>query len=120
MLELSESIQELLTGHPALAPSAAGHAKYADRYVSQGGIPIAHEKRNKSFQKLWVRADSVRTRQLRGLNWKLHRSAAFETGKPNHDLFAEAAFGDADLIEVKVADVWSAVRVIVEAVGDGA
>jgi len=40
--------------------------------------------------------------------------------KPNHNLFGEAAFKDADLICFKVENVWEAVRVILAVAGEAA
>jgi len=39
---------------------------------------------------------------------------------PNHNLFGEQAFKNADLVRFKVTDLWQAARVLLEVAGEGA
>lgn len=112
--ELRAAIRELLATHPAISVSAAGHVAHAERYVASNGSPIGFEPARVRFQNLWVRADSVRMRKLTDIPNKPFDHRTFSTSKPNHDLFAEAAFKDADLVRFRVGKLWEAVRILAE------
>lgn len=116
---LRAAIQALLASHPSLSISSAGHAKHAHRFLSAQGFPVGFEPRTVRFQNLWVRADSVRAQALSDLTSRPYPLSGFSVSKPNHDLFGEEAFKDADLICFKVTDIWQAVRVISEVAGLG-
>lgn len=118
--DLRAAIQALLASHPSLSVSSAGHAKHAHRFLSAQGFPIGFEPHTVRFQNLWVRADSVRSQTLSDVASRSYPLSGFSVSKPNHDLFAEEAFKDADLICFKVTDIWQAARVIAEVAGLGA
>jgi len=61
----------------------------------------------------------VRQHRLGAIASRFYLQAAFAVSKPNHDLFGEPAFRDADLICFKVTDLWQAVRVLAEIAGTG-
>src|SRR5689334_3003650 len=94
--QLALAIEALLESHPWLEPSSAGHARYARRYVTQEGVPIALQPDMTHFHNLWVRADSVRRRVLVEVPSQLYECSNFQLSKPNHNLFGEPAFRDAD------------------------
>jgi hypothetical protein len=112
--ELRIAIRELLRTHPRVAVSPAGHAAHVERYVTSDGTPIGLEPRTVRFQNLWTRADAVRPRRMADIASRYYRRADFDISKPNHNLFGEPTFKDADLICFKVTDLWQAVRVIGE------
>jgi hypothetical protein len=116
--ELREAVLALMESHPDIEPSAAGHVQYAYRYVSAGG-PLAVEPRKGKFQNLWVRADAVRLSRFGDIDKKVYFAANFGRSRPNHDLFTEPTFREADLVCMKVTNVWQAARVIHEVAGDG-
>ncbi|MBZ9922567.1 hypothetical protein LB579_33460, partial [Mesorhizobium sp. BR1-1-7] len=70
-------------------------------------------------QNLWVRAYTVRVNRLSDIDSERYDHLTFAASKPNHNLFGEATFKDADLICFKVTDLWQAVRVIAEVAGGG-
>jgi hypothetical protein len=111
---LREAIRELLATHPAVHVSSSGHATHAERYVTEDGAPIGFEPARVRFQNVWVRADSVRRSKLADIRNTPHDHRTFSASKPNHNLFGETAFKDADLICFHVSDLWQAVRVIAE------
>ena len=114
---LRGAIRALQTSHPALSVSAHGHAKHAERYVSTNGAPIGFEPARARFQNLWVRVDSIRLTRLSGIAFHACDHASFGESKPNHDLYGEPAFKNANLICFKATDIWQAVRVIAEVAG---
>jgi hypothetical protein len=118
--QLGLAIEALLDSHPWLEPSSAGHARYARRFVTAEGVPIALQPHMTQFHNLWVRADSVRRRVLEEIPCQLYECANFHVSKPNHNLFGESAFRDTDLFCFAVSTLWQAVRVIDEVAGDGA
>lgn len=117
--DLRAAILALLDSHPSVSVSPAGHAKHALRYVTAKGLPIGFEPRTLRFQNVWVRTDSVRKHRLADIDSRYYAHADFHVSKPNHDLFREPAFKDADLVCFKVQDLWQAVRVIAEVAGSG-
>ena len=68
---------------------------------------------------------SCRVARARAADWladidsRYYAHADFHVSKPNHDLFGEPAFKEADLVCFKVQDLWQAVRVIAEVAGSG-
>lgn len=115
--DLRKAIRALLATHPSVAVSDHGHATHVERYITDDGVPIGLEPRTVRFQNIWVRADSVRRTALNDIESRAYECADFEISKPNHNLFGEPAFKDADLICFKVTDLWQAVRVIIEVAG---
>ena len=115
--DLIAAIQALIASHPLLGPSPQGHAKHAERYLAGNGAPIGFEPRGKLHHNIWVRADAVRLSRLSGIESKYYDRSTFHISKPNHDLFGEPAFKDADLIQLKIKDLWQAARVILEVAG---
>lgn len=118
--ELRNAIRALLISHPAISISGAGHAAHAERYLTREGNPIGFEPDRVEHQNLWVTANSVRLHVLRDLDFVEYDKAKFSDSKPNHNLFGEAAFKDADLVRFKVTSLWQAARVILEVAGSGA
>jgi hypothetical protein len=112
--ELREAIREILAHHPAVKPSPAGHKAYAELYRTDLGLPIGLEPRGKRHQNIWVRSDSVRPTSLKGIDRTDYDHSQFHVSKPNHDLFVEDGFKDADLTCFKVTNLWDAVRVVAE------
>lgn len=117
--ELREAIRALLADHPTISASSKGHATHAERYVASNGAPLGFEPARVRHQNLWVRADSVRINRLSDIDCERYDHLTFAVSKPNHNLFGEAAFKDADLICFKVTDLWQAVRIITEVAGLG-
>lgn len=117
--QLRDAILALIEAHPKFAVSAKGHAAHAKRFITDDGVPFAIEPERKTFQNLWVRADSVNRRRLRGIDSRYYDHTKFDHSTPNHNLFGEPTFTDTDLICFKVDDVWQAVRVIAEVAGLG-
>ncbi|TIT66274.1 MAG: hypothetical protein E5W90_13015 [Mesorhizobium sp.] len=115
--ELREAIRALLASHPAISVSTKGHATHAERYVASNGAPLGFEPARVRHQNLWVRADSVRTNRLNDIESEPYDHSIFAASKPNHNLFGEPAFKDADLICFKVTGLWQAVRIIAEVAG---
>ncbi|BCG95986.1 hypothetical protein [Mesorhizobium sp. 131-2-1] len=115
--ELREAIRALLADHPAISISSKGHATHAERYVATNGAPLGFEPARVRHQNLWVRADSVRVNRLSDIDSEPYDHSTFAESKPNHNLFGEAAFKDADLICFKVTDLWQAVRIVAEVAG---
>jgi hypothetical protein len=118
--ELRNAIRALLTSHPAISTSGAGHAAHAERYLTSDGKPIGFEPDRVEHQNLWVTANSVRLHMLRDLDFVEYDKTKFSDSKPNHNLFGEAALKDADLVRFKVTSLWQAARVILEVAGTGA
>lgn len=116
---LREVIRDLLASHPDIAISAAGHAPHAERFVTSHGSPIGFEPERVRFQNLWVRADSVNAARLKDIESRTERHANFHISRPNHNLYGEPAFKDADLMCFKVRTAWEAARVIAEVAGLG-
>ena len=117
--ELRAAVRALLMSHPRIGVSAAGHATHVERYITSDGAPIGLEPRTVRFQNLWTRADAVRALRLADIESRFYPHADFDTSKPNHNLFGEPAFKDADLICFKVTELWHAVRVVAEIAGSG-
>lgn len=117
--ELREAIRSLLATHPQIAISSSGHATHAERYVASNGAPLGFEPARVKFQNIWVRADSVRAAMLKDLSSTDYDHLTFDASKPNHNLFGEGAFKDADLVCFHVTDLWQAVRVVAEVAGLG-
>lgn len=114
---LRDGIRALLSSHPAIAVSTVGHTTHAERYVVDGKFPIAFEPDRVRHQNIWVRADSVRIGRLSDIKNIPHDHKTFSDGKPNHHIFVEPTFKDADVICFQVTDLWQAVRVILEVAG---
>jgi hypothetical protein len=114
---LRDTIRALIESHPDISISAAGHVKHAERFVTRNGNPIGFEPGRIRFQNIWVRADSVDFGSLSDIAHKVFRHSNFHVSKPNHDLFGEPAFKDADLIRFQVKDILDATRVIAQAIG---
>jgi len=112
--ELRGAIRALFASHPTISVSASGHATHAERYVASNGAPLGFEPARVRFQNLWVRADTVRMTRLKDISNTFYDHSTFATSKPNHNLFGEPAFKDADLICFHVFDVWQAVRIVAE------
>jgi hypothetical protein len=115
--DLRTAIKALIASHPAIRASAAGHAKHAERYLVANGAPLGFEPERVRFQNIWTRADSVDQDRLRDIPSSYYDHTKFHDSKPNHDLYGEAAFKDADLICFHVANLWQAVRVVAEVAG---
>jgi len=116
---LREAIRAILSAHPAISMSSRGHAAHAERYVARGKFPIGFEPARVRHQNIWVRADTVRLARLSDIKHVLHDHRTFNHSKPNHDLFAEPTFKDADLVCFQVTELWQAVRVVLEVAGEG-
>ena len=117
--ELRSAIRALLTSHPSVEVSPAGHAKHAERYLCSNGAPIGLEPARVRFQNLWVRSDSVRRNRLDDIEHTFfdHQDFAAMGSKPNHDLYGETRFKDCDLLRYRIHDLWQSVRVIEEVAG---
>lgn len=112
--KLREAIRELFASHPAINPSPAGHKTHAELYRTTTGLPIGFEPARVKHQNIWVRADSVRSASLGGIDRTDFDHTQFHISKPNHNLFVEQGFKDADLICFKVTNLWDAVRIVAE------
>jgi hypothetical protein len=116
---LRETIQGLLASHPDIAISSHGHTVHAERYLTKDGAPIGYEPDLVHTHNIWVRVDSVDALRLVDIESIKHLLANFHVSKPNHNLFGEPAFKNANLICFKVRSSWEAVRVIAEVAGIG-
>lgn len=117
--ELREAIRSLLATHPDISISSFGHATHAERYVASNGAPLGFEPARVRFQNFWVRADGIGASALSDISSTYYDHSTFDVSKPNHNLFGEPAFKDADLICFHVTDLWQAVRVVAEVAGLG-
>lgn len=118
--QLRDAIRALLESHPSIRISPAGHAAHALRYLTDMGAPLALEPDRKTFQNLWVRADRVDLSQLGDVRHESYAHRSFDVSKPNHNLFGESAFKEADLICFKIDRLWHAARIIGDVAGWGA
>ncbi|RKQ70358.1 hypothetical protein [Oceanibaculum indicum] len=118
--ELRDAIRAMLESHPGISVSSAGHVTHAERYVTLAGAPVGFEPKRVEFQNLWVRSDSIRLTRLRDIDHVCYRAENFSESTPNHNLFGEKAFKNADLVRFKVTDLWQAARVLLEVAGEGA
>jgi hypothetical protein len=116
---LGSIVRGLIASHPNVSVSVFGHAEHAERFITKKGAPLGFEPRRVRFQNLWVRADSVDLSRLSDIEQKYFDHTTFTESKPNHDLYGEHAFKDADLIRFKITTPWQAARVIAEVAGDG-
>jgi len=117
--QLRDAIRALLESHPSIRISPAGHAAHALRYLTDKGAPLALEPDRKTFQNLWVRADSITVARLADVRHEPYAHRTFSTSKPNHNLFGEAAFKEADLVCFKIDRLWDAARIISDVAGLG-
>lgn len=117
--QLRAAILELIDAHPNLNPSPSGNVAYALRFKTGSGLPLAVEPRGKTFQNVWVRANSVNLTNLSGIDKVSYDHTTFGTSRPNHDLYSDPAFKGTDLIRFKVDDVWQAARILFELAGPG-
>ena len=120
--ELRDAIVALIDAHPGIAPSKVGvrgRVAHAWIYVTEDGMPLAIEPERTGLQNLWTRRDAVNPRRLSDILSVAYDHRTFDTSKPNHNLFGEQAFKDADLVRYRVADLWQAARVIMEVAGRG-
>ena len=121
-VELRDAIVALIEAHPGVAPSkvgVGGRVAHAWIYVTEDGLPLAIEPERVGLQNLWTRCDAVNPRRLSDIPSVAYDHRTFGTSKPNHNLFGEPAFKDADLVRYRIADVWQAARVIMEVAGRG-
>lgn len=118
--KLTPAIRSLLETHPGIAKSRAGHTEHSFRYITRKGAwPIGLEPDRVRFQNLWVRADSVDLSVVDDIAHETYDHDLFDITKPNHSLFGEKRFKNADLIRFKVTELWQAVRVILDVAGEG-
>jgi hypothetical protein len=115
--ELVAAVTALLEAHPAIGQSGGRHPAHCNLYVTQAGLPLATEPQRKAVANIWVRADSVRRTRLADCKHVYFDHTTFSDRKPNHNLFREPGFRDADLIRYKPRDLWEAARVIAEVAG---
>ena len=116
---LHEIVRNLLNRHPNVSPSPRGHVAHAERYLTTTGAPIAFEPERIRVQNIWVRADAVSLIDVADVQHDIYEHANFKISKPNHDLFGEPAFKNADLICFKPRTAWEAVRVVAAVEGAG-
>lgn len=117
---LKDIVRALLSSHPNVSVSQSGHAAHAERFLTKNGAPLALEPKRIRFENLWVRADSVELSRLADIQHDYFDCSTFSESKPNHDLYGEDAFKDADLIRFRILSAWQAVRVISEVADKGA
>ncbi|MFC6199766.1 hypothetical protein [Ponticaulis profundi] len=119
--ELKAAIRAMIAAHPNLEPSADGHNKHMERYITANGTLLGLEPDLKSKVNLFVERRSVPLRDLSDIPHKEYFAANYATSKPNHDLFGPCSFKlDMDLISFFITDLWSAARVIRSVAGEGA
>lgn len=117
---LVDAVVSLLESHPDIEQSGKKHPAHCNLYVTKNGVPIATEPGRSQVANIWVRADSVRQLELDKCEHKFFDHATFDQSKPNHNLFREPGFKNADLIRYQPSNLWQAMKVIEEAVGGSA
>lgn len=111
------AVTAMIEAHPAINQSGDRHPAHCHLYVTSSGLPVAPEPQRKTVANIWVRADSVRRHLLLDCEDAYFDHSTFEERKPNHNLFRESAFNNADLIRYQPRDLWQAARVIGEVAG---
>jgi hypothetical protein len=114
---LRGAIRALLTSHPEISPSKAGHNVHAERYRTSDGANVGFEPERTRHQNLFVEARAVRLSRLADIPHHFYSSTDFGVSKPNHNLFHPEAFGMADIVRFEIRELWQAVRVIAEVAG---
>ncbi|MBH9537054.1 hypothetical protein [Novosphingopyxis sp. YJ-S2-01] len=117
--EFVAAVTALVEAHPDIRQSGDRHPAHCNLYSTAAGPPIATEPERKRVANIWVRADSVRRHRLAEIESEFFEYCTFDISKPNHNLFREPGFKDADLIRFQVSSLWQAVQVISEVAGDG-
>ena len=116
--QLKEAVAAMLSTHPLVEPSIAGHNEHAKRFVTVAGAHIGWQDELKTQQNLYVQRDSINLARLVDIPHKIHLSHDFASSMPNHDLFhADSFTKDRDVVAFKVTEVWQAVRVVAEVAG---
>ena len=116
---LVAAVTALVEAHPHIRQSGDRHPAHCNLYTTAAGLPIATEPERKRVANIWVRADSVRRHQLAEIESEFFDHQTFDVSKPNHNLFREPGFKDADLIRFQASSLWQAVQVLSEVAGDG-
>ncbi len=117
--ELVAAVTALVEAHPHIQQSGDRHPAHCNLYSTAAGLPVATEPERKRVANIWVRADSVRQHRLAGIESEFFDHRTFDVSKPNHNLFREPGFKDADLIRFQASSLWHAVQVLSEIAGDG-
>jgi hypothetical protein len=119
MIVSTDVVRSMIESHPNISISRVGHVTHAYRYLADNGAPIGLEPERVKWQVIWARRDSVDLSNFKGVSFDEYSAANFHLSKPNHNLFGEDAFKDADLVAFKVRTPWEAARVILEVAGSG-
>lgn len=109
---LGDAIIALLTAHPRFITK--NKVAYAAFFHTTSGKVIAVSPTKTSFTNLWVESSVMPPGAVRGVKDKAYFASNYTASKPNHDLFGIDGFDEVDLTNLKVEDIWEAVRVIVE------
>lgn len=115
--EFVNAVTALVKAHPAVMQSGERHPAHCHLYVTTNRIPIATEPQRKTVANIWVRADSVRRAHLIHCEDEYFDHRTFDISKPNHNLFREPGFKEADLIRYQPKSLWEAVQIIAEVAG---
>lgn len=115
---LVDAVVDLIESHPNVERSGERHPAHCNLYVTKDGKPIATEPRRSRVTNIWVRADSVDRSALSDCPHKFFDHTGFEWSKPNHDMFREPGFKNADLIKYQPTDILQAIKVISEVAGE--
>lgn len=113
--ELRSAIEAMLTAHPAIDVSPAGHNKHAKRYRVRNGANIGWQDEQKTQQNIYVERDRVNLSRLAAIEHRVYEARDFATSKPNHNLFhAEGFSPERDIVAFAVRDIWQAAQILAE------
>ena len=117
--EFVVAVTALVEAHPHIRQSGDCHPAHCNLYSTAAGLPVATEPERTRAANIWVRADSVRQHRLPEIESEFFDHRTFDVSKPNHNLFREPGFKDANLIRFQANSLWQAVQVLSEVAGDG-
>jgi len=107
-----KAISACLRTLPGFRKSSVPDAECAERHVSPKGMPIVVEPRGEHYNRIWVRADSLDLPPISDIEHKLFIKPSTQKQRPNHDLYTDPLFMNADLICLHAKTFADAKRII--------